>query len=95
MASERPTSAAPGTTPSGKTKARDRKELGKLLAALVLGGLLATFAVLNLDKVKVDWIFGSFRTPLILVIAVSVVAGMVLDRLIATTRRRRKRTPKA
>lgn len=97
MATERPTSAPTGTTPTRTKKARDRKETAKIAAAVVLGGLVAAFAVLNLDKVKVDWIFGSFQTPLIYVIAVSVIAGIALDELYLATRRRRKgkRTPKA
>jgi uncharacterized integral membrane protein len=41
--------------------------------------VLATlFAVLNLDEVKVDWIVGSGHAPLIIVIVVSLLAGIVL-----------------
>ena len=34
-----------------------------------VGALVALFAVLNLDEVEVNWIIGTFDTPLIVVIA--------------------------
>lgn len=41
--------------------------------------ILATvFAVLNLGEVKVDWIFGSGRAPLIIVIVISLIAGVLI-----------------
>ena len=45
---------------------------------IALGVLFVLFAVLNLEKVKVNWIVGSTRTPLIIVIAVSLLVGVVL-----------------
>jgi uncharacterized integral membrane protein len=60
-----------------------------LLGALVLIAVL--FAVLNLDDVKVDLIFGSRKTPLIFVIVASLVVGAVIDRLLVRRTRRRSR----
>ncbi len=41
--------------------------------------ILATvFAVLNLGEVKVDWIFGSGKAPLIVVIVISLMAGVLI-----------------
>ena len=57
---------------------RSGTELARLLLAVTAGGLLAAFAVLNTGEVKVNWIFGSFRTPLIIVILVCLAAGLAI-----------------
>ena len=57
---------------------RSRRQQARLVASLVLGGLGVAFAVANLDTVEVNWIVGSWDTPLILVIAVSIVVGAAL-----------------
>ena len=53
-------------------------ELARLGAALVAGGLVAAFAVLNTGDVEVNWIFGTFRTPLIIVILVCLAVGLAV-----------------
>ena len=58
------------------TSKADRKERNRRIAALVVGVLIVVFAVVNTDKVKVDWIVTSSSTPLIIVIAVSFVLGL-------------------
>ena len=42
------------------------------------GGLIAAFAVLNTGEVEVNWIFGTFRTPLIVVILVCLAVGLAV-----------------
>jgi uncharacterized integral membrane protein len=65
----------------GESKPATRRSSSEMLRT---GGLIALavvatlFALLNLDEVKVDWIIGSGHAPLIIVIAVSVLAGIVL-----------------
>lgn len=57
---------------------RSRSEqlrLGALGAALALAII---FAVLNLDRVRVNWIVTHSATPLIFVIAVSFVLGAIV-----------------
>ena len=55
------------------------------------GSLVATvFAVLNLDQVEVDWLIGSWETPLIVVIVVSMLLGAGIDRLLVRRARKRK-----
>ena len=44
---------------------------------LVLAIIVTVFAVLNLDSVKVDWILGSGRAPLIVVIVISLLIGVL------------------
>ena len=77
-------SAPPGQIPAGasdkelKAKPRSNRALARSGALLVLTGLMIAFAVLNLNQVKVDWIFGSGRAPLIIVIVISLLVGVVL-----------------
>ena len=57
------------------------------IAIIGLAALGGVFAALNLDEVDVNWIFGTWETPLIVVIALSMVIGAGLSYLV--TRRRR------
>ena len=56
------------------------------IGALVLAGAGVAFAVVNLDEVKVNWLLGNWRTPLIVVIAVSMLAGAALGILVSRRR---------
>jgi uncharacterized integral membrane protein len=56
------------------------------IAALGLGGVGVAFAVLNLDEVDVNWLLGTWQTPLIVVIALSMVIGAGLGYLAARRR---------
>ena len=58
------------------------------IAGVGLAVLGIVFAVVNLDEVKVNWILGTWRTPLIVVIALSIVVGAGLGLLIARGRTR-------
>ncbi len=73
----------PGDKPAKTARAR-------LAAASILGGVAAVFAFVNLDKVAVDWVIGSWKTPLIVVIALSMLLGALLDRALVHRARRRK-----
>ena len=57
------------------------------IAVVVLAGLGGVFAVLNLDEVKVNWILGTWETPLIVVIALSMLVGGALGLLVSRSRR--------
>jgi uncharacterized integral membrane protein len=57
------------------------------IAALGLAALGIVFAAVNLDEVKVNWVLGNWRTPLIVVIALSMVIGAALGFLVSRTRR--------
>lgn len=56
------------------------------IAALVLAALGVAFAVANFDEVKVNWFLGNWRTPLIVVIAVSMLIGAALGFLVSRRR---------
>jgi uncharacterized integral membrane protein len=66
-----------------------KRERTRMIVGAALGALTVIFAVLNFDEVDVNWIIGTWSTPLIVVIAVSVLLGAGADR--AMVRRRRKR----
>jgi len=69
----------------------ERRDRGRLIAAAIVGALIAVFAVVNLGDVKVHWVFASGQTPLILVIALAFVFGVIVDRLVIRARRKRRR----
>jgi uncharacterized integral membrane protein len=72
-------SASPDTPSSkrGSAPRRSRRELARSGGLVLLAVLATLFAVLNLKSVKVDWIFGSGRAPLIVVIVISALVGVV------------------
>lgn len=72
----------------GKAGRRDSKEVSRGIAMLVLAGLFIAFAVLNVEEVHVDWILGSGRAPLILVIIISLLVGIVLTYFAERLRKR-------
>jgi uncharacterized integral membrane protein len=71
---------------------RRRRELARASALVVLVVLITLFAVLNVDKVKVHWIFGTDEAPLIIVIVISLLVGVVLTHFVERQAgKRRKR----
>ena len=79
----------PANKPVGahpRTPARGRREQARTIAALGLGGLGVLFAVLNVDEVEVNWILGTWSTPLIIVIALSFLVGAAVGFLVARRR---------
>jgi uncharacterized integral membrane protein len=85
----------PNQLPSQQEERRParRRERARLTAAVILGALVVAFAVVNLSNVKVDWIVGSAHSPLILVIVVSVLIGVGIDRLAVRRARTRSKSP--
>jgi uncharacterized integral membrane protein len=57
-----------------------------MVVAVGLGALGALFAVLNLDDVDVNWVFGTWSTPLIVAIAISFLLGAGVGFLISRRR---------
>jgi uncharacterized integral membrane protein len=57
------------------------------IAGVVLAGIGGVFAAVNVDEVEVNWILGTWSTPLIVVIAVSMVIGAGLGLLVSRRRR--------
>jgi uncharacterized integral membrane protein len=74
MSADRAPTQEPETTRSTHGN-RDRARTGALV---LLAVLITLFAVFNLKEVKVDWIFGSGKAPLIIVIVISLLVGIAL-----------------
>jgi uncharacterized integral membrane protein len=69
---------------------RSRRDMARTGGLVVLAVLMTLFAVFNLKDVKVNWIFGTTETPLIIVIVISLLVGILLTHF-AELRYRRKR----
>jgi uncharacterized integral membrane protein len=66
----------------------EKRRIDKRQIALIgLAGLSGVFAALNLEEVEVNWILGTWDTPLIIVIAISTLFGAGLGYLAARRRR--------
>jgi uncharacterized integral membrane protein len=81
-----------GEAPSGRPPA-ERRDRARLIAAGVLGALVAAFALVNLGDVKVHWVVTTGSTPLIVVIALAFILGMLVDRLVIRAKKKRKQDP--
>jgi uncharacterized integral membrane protein len=68
--------SVPAQTPKGERPSRREMFRTGLMVALAV--FITLFAVLNLDKVEVNWVFGSGHAPLIIVIVISLLVGIVL-----------------
>jgi uncharacterized integral membrane protein len=76
-----PPTPTPESGPSeGKRKAakRPKRETVRTGGLVVLAVLITLFAVLNTKEVKVKWVIGSGKAPLIIVIVISLLVGIVL-----------------
>ncbi|HTB71218.1 MAG TPA: LapA family protein [Solirubrobacteraceae bacterium] len=92
MSASAQTPGTPSGTPSGAPKLdkRSRREVARTSAIVVLAILITLFAVFNLSEVKVSYVFGSGKAPLIVVIVISVLFGIVLTYLAERLQQRRR-----
>lgn len=77
---------SPATGPGQPPATRGRRERLRLIGSFALGALAVLFAVLNLDDVGVNWIVGTWNTPLIVVIALSLLVGALLGWILSSRR---------
>jgi uncharacterized integral membrane protein len=85
-----PMGTPPAKRGGGKGGGPLAKENRRALAGAIIGGVVAVFAVLNLDEVEVNWIVGTSETPLIIVIALSFVLGAGFGWALSLARKKRK-----
>jgi uncharacterized integral membrane protein len=76
--------SSPAQTPAER---RSRREMARSGALVVLAVLTTLFAVFNLKEVKVSYVFGSGKAPLIIVIVISLLVGIVLTHFAERHRR--------
>jgi uncharacterized integral membrane protein len=74
----------------GKAKRRSSGQLARSAALVVLAVLVTVFAVLNARQVQVDWILGSGKAPLIVVILITLLVGIVITYLAGRLARRKR-----
>jgi uncharacterized integral membrane protein len=79
--------------PQGRAKPdkRTQREIARTASLVVLAILVTLFAVFNLKEVKVSYVFGTGKAPLIVVIVISVLFGVVLTYFAERLPRRRRR----
>ena len=82
-------------TQQDESPPESRRDRARLIAALILIAVGLAFALVNLHNVKVNWVVGSAHSPLILVIAVSVLIGVGIDRIAVSRARKRSKSPDA
>jgi uncharacterized integral membrane protein len=85
-----PAKAAHSHPGPGKLDKRSRRELARTSALVILAILITLFAVFNLKEVKVSYVFGTGKAPLIIVIVISVLVGIVLAYFAERIPRKRK-----
>ncbi len=78
-------------SPAKPRRQRSRAETARIATLVVVAILATLFAVLNAEDVHVNWILGSGKAPLIIVIVSSLLAGIVLAYLADRMQRKRRR----
>jgi uncharacterized integral membrane protein len=90
------TETKPADPPVAKSQrprtAAERRDRSRMVAAALIGALVAIFALLNLGDVKVRWLFWTFETPLIVVVLITFVLGMLVDRLMVVRARKKRKS---
>ncbi len=86
-----PSAQIPGPGGQPKAERRSTREMMRAGGLLVAAAIFIVFAVLNLNQVKVNWIIGSGKAPLIVVIVISLLVGIVLTYGADRLGRRRRR----
>lgn len=87
-----PSAQRSGSDRQPTAERRGTRDTARVAGMIALAALFVVFALLNLNEVKVDWIIGSGRAPLIIVIVISLLVGIVLT-YSAERLGRRKRRP--
>ncbi|HST43515.1 MAG TPA: LapA family protein [Conexibacter sp.] len=70
--------ASPAQDPDGTATARSKRDRARLIAVAILAAIAGLFAIVNLEQVKVDLIFGSAKLPLIIVIVLCLLIGVAI-----------------
>jgi uncharacterized integral membrane protein len=70
---------------------QQRRELGRLIGAVILVAVLVAFVIDNSRSVKVSFIVTDRRVPLIWVLVVTALLGAIADRILRALWRRRRR----
>jgi uncharacterized integral membrane protein len=88
--SSTPVSGLPSPPPTTEAQKRPRKDIVRIVAALVIVIVLVAFVLKNSEKVNVSFVFFSAHVRLIWVLLVTAILGALADRLLLWRRRRNK-----
>lgn len=91
MATPHPTDRPTDVVRPSRSEA-ERPHQRRLIAAVLIGALVALFALINLNDVKVHWLVSTAETPLIVVIVLAFLLGIFADRLLLARARRKRGT---
>lgn len=69
----------------------DARRITRLVGALIIVALLVAFVLDNSQSVKVGFVFFSSTVPLIWVLLITILLGMLADRLLIWRRRQSRR----
>ncbi len=83
------TEPASDVTRTARTDAERRRQQ-RVIAAVLIGALVALFAVINLNDVKVHWLVATNQTPLIVVIVLAFLLGILADRLLLARAKKKR-----
>lgn len=74
---------------------RDPRRIARLVGAVVIVALLVAFVLDNSQSVKVGFVFFSSTVPLIWVLLITILFGMLADRLVIWRRRQGRKAKEA
>ncbi len=83
-----PPSGLPSPPPTSEAQKRQRKDIARVVAALIIVAVLVAFVVKNSETVNVSFVFFSASVRLIWVLLVTALLGALADRLLQWRRRR-------
>jgi uncharacterized integral membrane protein len=83
-----PASGLPSPAPTSAAQKRQRKDIARIVAALIIVIVLVAFVVKNSEKVNVSFVFFSAHVRIIWVLLVTALLGALADRLLLWRRRR-------
>ncbi|MDO8211339.1 LapA family protein [Conexibacter sp. CPCC 206217] len=75
--------ASPSQDPDATGSARSNRDRARLIAIAILGIAAAIFALANLKQVKVNFIIGTAKLPLIVVIVLCLLIGVAIGALLS------------
>jgi uncharacterized integral membrane protein len=81
----------PLAKPAGHDAAKSKRDQTRLIVGAVLAVIVLIFVLSNTQKVKVHWIVGTTRTPVILALVVTLLIGIIIGAVGARYERRSKR----
>ncbi len=91
MSASAQTPGTPAGAAAPKRDKRTKRELRRNAVVAVLAILITLFAVFNFNEVKVSYVFGSGKAPLIIVIVISLLVGILITYLGERLPRKRRR----